>query len=213
VDRPQLSVTLGQRFARLVTNAVVRQPAAWRLFRGPFRRQFDRLAPSWEGRRRPDSLVPFERGLDALPQPPTRVLDLGTGTGIGARIVAERFPDAEVVGVDLADAMVDEARRVTPSSLGDRVCYEVADAARLPFDDGAFDLVTLANMIPFFDELARVVAPGGRVVIAFSGGPGTPIYVPADRLRRQLARRGFDDFDEVAAARGSALVARKRESD
>jgi SAM-dependent methyltransferase len=208
-----MSLTLGQRFARLVTNAVVRFPAAWRLFRGPFRRQFDRLAPSWEGRRRPDSLAPLEAGLDAVGGSPRRVLDLGTGTGIAARIVAERFVDAEVVGVDLAEEMVEEARRVTPPSLDGRVRYQVADAARLPFDDGAFDLVTLANMIPFFAELGRVVAPGGAVVVAFSGGAGTPIYVAPDRLRRQLARRGFGGFDEVAAARGFALVARKRETD
>jgi len=196
-----------------VTNAVVRLPAAWLLFRGPFRKQFDRLAPSWEGRRRPDSLVPFERGLDAVRGRPRRILDLGTGTGIGARIVAERFPEAEVVGVDLAAEMVAEARRVTPPELLDRVRYQTADAARLPFEDGAFDLVTLENMIPFFGELARVVVPGGTVVVAFSAGAGTPIYVSPDRLRRELGRRGFTDFEELNAARGIALVARKRESD
>ena len=52
----------------------------------------------------------------------------------------------------------------------------------LPYDDGAFDLVTLANMIPFFDELARVTAPGGALVFSFSGGAETPIYVPSARL-------------------------------
>jgi SAM-dependent methyltransferase len=213
VDRSRLSLTLGQRFARLVTNAVVRLPAAWRLFRGPFRKQFDRLAPSWEGRRRPDSLVPFEHGLGAVRGQPRRILDLGTGTGIGARIVAERFPEAEVVGVDLAAEMVAEARRVTPPELLDRIRYETADAAHLPYEDGAFDLVTLANMIPFFGELARVVTPGGTVVVAFSAGAGTPIYVSPERIRRELGRRGFDDFQELQAARGTALVARKLDSD
>jgi hypothetical protein len=64
-------------------------------------------------------------------------------------------------------------------------------------------------MIPFFDELTRVVAPGGRVVFGFSAGPATPIYVPAERLRAELARRGFTDFAEVAAGPGTALLARK----
>jgi SAM-dependent methyltransferase len=213
LDRPGIALILGQRFARLVTDVVVRQPRLWRIFRTPFRRQFDQLAPSWEGRRRPDTLTPFERGLGALREPPRRVLDLGTGTGVAAFTVARRFPEAEVVGVDFAAAMVDEARRLTPPELRERVRFEVADAAELPFADGAFDLVTLANMIPFFDELARVVAQGGAVVIAFSGGSGTPIYVAPDRLRRELARRGFDDFEELPAARGVALVARKRATD
>ena len=58
-------------------------------------------------------------------------------------------------------------------------------------------------MIPFFDELARVVAPGGAVVFAFSGGADTPIYVPSERLRGELGRRGFADFAEFVAGRGT----------
>ena len=55
--------------------------------------------------------------------------------------------------------------------------FEAADAEQLPYPDGSFDLVSLANMIPFFEELARVTAPGGAVVFSFSAGPETPIYV------------------------------------
>jgi SAM-dependent methyltransferase len=85
----------------------------------------------------------------------------------------------------------------------------VADASRLPYGAGAFDLVTLQNMIPFFDELARVTAPGGAVLIAFSAGAATPIYVPSDRLREELGRRDFSEFADVSAGRGSAILAWK----
>ncbi len=199
-------MTLGQRFARVVTDLVVRRPILWRLFRGLLRRVFDRLAPTWDARRKPDSFAPVEAALDRLPTPPRRVLDLGTGTGSVARIVAARFPDADVVGADFSQGMLDEARRRTDSS---RVRYEHADAERLPFEDASFDLVTLANMIPFFDELARVVDPGGHVVVAFSAGPETPIYVPQERLRRELEVRGFMEFAEVSAGRGTGLLATK----
>jgi hypothetical protein len=64
-------------------------------------------------------------------------------------------------------------------------------------------------MIPFFDELARVVKPGGQALFAFSMGAGTPIYVPAERLRTELGRRGFTEFAEFAAGNGTALLARK----
>ena len=64
-------------------------------------------------------------------------------------------------------------------------------------------------MIPFFDELARVVAPGRHLVIAFTGGSETPIYVPPERLRGALGARGFAEFAEVLAGRGTALLARK----
>lgn len=195
----------GQRFARIATDVVVRRPALWRVFRGPLRRAFDRLAPAWDGMRLPDSFAPVEAGLAALETAPQRVLDLGTGTGAVARVVADRFPEADVTGVDLSPKMIEVAR-----GKGTRVRFEVADAERLPYGDDAFDLVTLGNMIPFFDELARVTAPGGHVLFAFSGGEQTPIYVAPERLRDELASRGFADFADFSAGRGTALLARKR---
>lgn len=195
----------GQRFARFVTDVVVRRPALWRVFRRPLRRAFDRLAPVWDEMRLPDSFAPVESALAALPERPRNVLDLGTGTGSVAQLVAERYPEAEVTGVDVSARMIDVARAKRT-----RVRFEVADAERLPYDEGAFDLVTLGNMIPFFDELARVTAPRGHVLFAFSGGDQTPIYVPSERLRAELAGRGFAEFADFSAGRGTALLARKR---
>jgi malonyl-CoA O-methyltransferase len=200
----------GRRFARLTTRAVVARPRLWRLFRGPLRSQFDRLAAGWEGRLGPEALLPLDAALDRLPSQPRRVLDLGTGTGKAARVVGRRFPHAEVVGVDLSPAMIEEARKVLPAELSGRVRFEVADASRLPFEDGAFDLVVLLNMIPFFGELARVTAPGGLVVAASSFGPQTPIYVPPETLRKRLAPLGFGDFEELAAGEGIALLATRK---
>jgi ubiquinone/menaquinone biosynthesis C-methylase UbiE len=200
---------LGQRFARLATEAVVRNPRLWRLFREPIRRQFDGLAPEWDSRRSEDAVAPLEAALERIDPPPRDVLDLGTGTGLGAFAIARKFPDADVVGVDLATEMVERARANTPPELEASVRFEVADASRLGYDDGAFDLVTLANMIPFFDELARVLRRGGHVVFSFSAGPETPIYVPPERLQEELGRRGFADFAEIIAGHGSGLVARK----
>jgi hypothetical protein len=105
--------------------------------------------------------------------------------------------------------MVERARSKLSETDGDRIRFEVADASRLPYGDASFDLVTLQNMIPFFDELARISAPGAALVIGFSAGPETPIYVPGERLRTELGRRGFTDFEDVSAGRGTALVALK----
>ena len=207
----QLAQRLGQRFARVTTNAVVRLPALWRLFRGPMRLQFDRLAPVWNSMRRPDSLASFERALDEIEAPPRRALDIGTGTGAAAFEIARRWPDAEVIGVDLSQAMLAEAAATTPPELSSRLRFEWADASRLPYQDGSFDLLALANMIPFFDELDRVSAPGARVIFSFSGGAETPIWVPPERLRDELSRRGFSDFADFQIGRGTSLLARKRE--
>ncbi|MDQ3858812.1 MAG: methyltransferase domain-containing protein, partial [Actinomycetota bacterium] len=99
-----------RRFARLATRAVVAFPRLWRLFRGPVRAQFDRLAASWESRRGPEDVASLAAALETLGSTPARILDLGTGTGRAARLLARRFPSAEVVGVDLSPLMIDEAR-------------------------------------------------------------------------------------------------------
>lgn len=201
--------TLGRKFARLTTNQVVRRPWAWPLFRWLTRRQFDRIAPDWDEMRSQDAFAPLEVALESLETSPRRVLDLGTGTGRAAFLLARRYPDAEVVGVDLAPAMLAEARKLTPPELASRVRFEEADAEHLPYPDASFDLVSLANMIPFFPELSRITAPEGAVVFSFSGGAETPIYVPPEVLRTELSRRGFTEFADFAAGNGTALVARK----
>jgi len=204
-----IAPALGRRFARLATNAVLAKPQLWRLVRAPMRRQFHRLAGEWDSILGEDHLDAYDAALGAIPTPPARALDVGTGTGDGAFAIARRFPEAQVVGVDLAAAMVNEARRKTPATLEQRVSFETGDASKLPFDDASFDLVAHANMIPFFDEVARLVAPGGYVVFSFSGGAQTPIYVPPERLRRELAARNFTDFVELTGGRGTSLLARK----
>jgi len=201
---------LGRKFARFTTNQVVRRPRAWRLLRGLTRLQFERLAPVWDRMRSPEAFAALEAALDSIETAPRRALDVGTGTGAAAFILAQRWPEADIVGVDLAGGMLAEARRKAPPELADRVHFEEADAERLPFANGSFDLVTLSNMIPFFDELARVLQPDGSIVFAFSGGDETPIYVPPERLREELSRRGFADFADFAAGSGTALVARKQ---
>jgi SAM-dependent methyltransferase len=197
-------MTLGQRFARVVTQAVVRAPFLWRVFRGPMTRQFDRLAPEWDSTRvSRERLAPMLAALDAVPDV-QRVLDVGTGSGAVARLLSERWPDAQVTGVDVSPGMVEEARR-----LGSGEHYDVGDASALPYPDASFDLLTLNNMIPFFDELARVTAPGGHVAIAYSRGSGTPIWVPVERVRAELERRGFLHVADFRVGPGVALLARR----
>src|SRR5205823_8871220 len=112
----------------------------WRCFRGRLTRQFARLAPEWdETRVSRERLAPMIAALDAV-SPPRRALDVGTGSGAVARLLAERWPDSEVTGVDVSPGMVDEARRLGTER------YDVGDAAALPYDAETFDLVTLNNM-------------------------------------------------------------------
>jgi ubiquinone/menaquinone biosynthesis C-methylase UbiE len=200
-------VTAGQWYARVVTVVVVRSPRLWGLFRGRLTGMFDRLAPQWDGiGASPNRLLAIGAAFEAVPDPPRTVLDVGTGTGSVARLAAERWSEADVTGVDVSPGMIAEARRTTAS---DRVRFEVGDASALPLPDGAFDLVSLNNMIPFFDELARVTARGGHVAIAYSRGPQTPIWVPLDRVQNELRAREFTHFADFQAGEGRSLLARK----
>jgi ubiquinone/menaquinone biosynthesis C-methylase UbiE len=98
------------------------------------------------------------------------LIDVACGTGIVARIARERLgPDARIVGVDLAPAMLAVARSVSPS-----IDWRHGDAASLPVKDGEqFTLATCHQGIQFMPDkgavvrqMRRVLAPGGRVAIA-----------------------------------------------
>jgi ubiquinone/menaquinone biosynthesis C-methylase UbiE len=179
------------------------------VFRPLVRKQFDSIAGSWDEMRSPGHLAAYEQALESVDPAPARALDLGTGTGQGAFAIARRFPEAQVVGVDLAERMLAEAGRKTPEELRDRIAFEVGDASKLGYPNESFDLVAHANMIPFFDELDRMLAPGGQTLFAFSVGASTPIYVTPERLRSELERRGFTEFADIEAGEGTALLARK----
>jgi demethylmenaquinone methyltransferase/2-methoxy-6-polyprenyl-1,4-benzoquinol methylase len=106
--------------------------------------------------------------------PGSRVLDVATGTGDLALELAGRVsPAGEVLGSDFSEAMLDRARAKAgrlPDSLRPR--FEWADAMSLPYPDDAFDSATVGFGARNFDdlaqglaEMARVVRPGGRVVV------------------------------------------------
>jgi SAM-dependent methyltransferase len=197
---------------RVSSVLVTRVPALWPVLRKPTRRFWERNAAGWDDRsdaelsKRVEPLLAACERLDAEPR---RILELGTGTGAGALALARRYPEAEIVGVDLAAAMVEAAEAKVPAELRDRVRFEVADVTALPFDDAAFDTVVQLNLPAFFDATARVVRPGGHVVVASSLGAATPYYTPDAVLRRGFARRGVEQVATGAAGRGTYFVARR----
>ena len=202
----QQVIAVGKRYARFATRVAVSHPRLWPLVRAPLRWNFDYIAPVWDACRAGADTGPLDAIAASVAREPRRILDLGTGTGFAARHLAEGFPGAEIVGADLSPGMLEEARRLTSSP---RIRYEQADAAKLPFGEGEFDLVVLVNMIPFARELARVTAQDGVVGIVFSGGAGTPIYAPPERLRRALTGAGFRSVEELDTGEPITLLARR----
>ena len=103
-----------------------------------------------------------------------RVLDLGSGAGTDSLIAAQMVGETgRVTGIDMTPAMLSKARTAAAAIGAANVEFVEADAERLPFPDGSFDVVIsngVIDLIPdkdaVFSELFRVLALGGRLQIA-----------------------------------------------
>jgi tRNA (cmo5U34)-methyltransferase len=107
-----------------------------------------------------------------------RILELGTGTGETARRLLTRHPEASLLGVDVSETMLEEARAALSP---ERVELRVARLEE-PLPDGTFDLVASALAVHHLEEsdkaqlfarVARALEPGGRFVLA-------DVVVPTD---------------------------------
>jgi ubiquinone/menaquinone biosynthesis C-methylase UbiE len=194
-----------------MTALIARAPVLWPLLRPWTRRYWDDRAATWNQRVDRSSaayLAALAAGLLRVRPEPERALELGTGLGDGALLIAREFPLARVRGVDLSEGMIRRAQRRIGLDPEGRVAFRVADAADLPYEDDSFDLVAQLNMPPFFAETARVLRPGGHFVIAASFGPATPFYTPESVLRRGFARVGLEQVESGTAGDGTYWVAR-----
>ncbi len=95
---------------------------------------------------------------------PWRVLDVGCGTGALLRQAAQRFPQAQLVGIDPAPRMVTAARTATPTGLP--IQFVHACAEHLPFADGSFDLAISTLSFRHWSDQAAGVAEIRRVLTA-----------------------------------------------
>jgi SAM-dependent methyltransferase len=197
---------------RVINGLVARAPFTWPLLRAMTNRFWDRAAVTWDqrvDRAGPEYLGPLASALLHVRPEPERALEIGTGLGDGALLIAREFPHARVRGIDISGEMVRRAQARIGLDPEGRVAFKVADAADLPFEDESFDLVAQLNVPPFFAEIARVLRPGGFVVIAASFGPSTPFYTPESVLRRGFRRRGLETVETGEAGQGTYLVARR----
>jgi SAM-dependent methyltransferase len=196
---------------RALNGTVARAPWLWPVLRPAMRRFFDRSAPGWDertGAGSVDHLEALATATAGLSPAPERILDLGTGTGVAALFLAREFPRASVRGVDVSEEMIRLASAKVGLDPEGRIAFKVADASSLPFPDGHFDLVAQVNMPPFFAEIARVLAPGGHVIVASSSGEATPFYTPPSVLERGFRRQGIDAVDAGRAGSGTYFIGR-----
>ena len=100
------------------------------------------------------------RALAGVPTP--RVLDLGCGTGALAERLLDAIPGCRLTGLDLSPRMVEVAR----VRLHDRAGVLLGDAERLPFHDGAFDVVVCNDSFHHYPDPERAAFQAWRVLVA-----------------------------------------------
>jgi len=141
-------------------------------------RMFDKIAPRYDLLNRVLSLGIDvwwrRRALGYLrPAAPKEILDVATGTADVAIMAAKILKPERVVGVDIANQMLDFGRiKIKREALDSTITLETGDSEDLHFPDASFDAVTVAFGVRNFEnlgkglsEMLRVLRPGGRIVI------------------------------------------------
>lgn len=145
----------------------------------------------------------------AEPAPGQRYLDVGTGNGAAAIGMARAY-QLEAVGVDVDAAQIRLARAASNGL--EQVRFMTLDGRELPFDDGAFDIVSafkVTHHIPNWEaalaEMIRVLKPGGHFVYSDLMAPRW-LAVVGGRLVKEAGYPTAAALAEVAAAQNLALV-------
>ncbi len=118
------------------------------------------------------------------------VLDVGAGVGGPARFLAASY-GCRVTGVDLSEPFVQAARYLTErTGQGSQVSFETGSALELPFADGGFDVALLQHVAmnisdrpQLYQEMRRVLKPGGRFATFDIVATGSEIYYPVPWAR------------------------------
>ena len=142
------------------------------------RRMFDKIAPSYDRLNHALSLGIDRRwrrtAVDALgTHQPQQILDIATGTGDFALLLAKRIKPQHIVGADISEGMMAVGReKVKEEGLQNVISFQYEDCMQLSFPDGSFDAVTSSygvrnfqNLDKGLQEMQRVLRPGGHLLI------------------------------------------------
>ena len=138
-----------------------------------------------------------------------RILDLGCGEGMASRLLAERTgPGSEILGVDIADEMIRNAR-LRSSGLAN-LSFRRGVAEQLPCPDNSFDQALSVEAFYYFknqqkalQELFRVLKPGGRLFLVICLHKDNPEAFPeVDEVKMPVHIRSADEYRAMLRIEG-----------
>ncbi len=139
---------------------------------------------------------------------PERVLQVACGDGDAALFLAREFPRARVRGIDAdAENVAAAGRRVGLDPEG-RIAFKRGGPRKIPYPDDNFDLVAVVDARPSAGELARVLRPGGHLILTATRGAPTGGGATGWLLGRALRARGFELTEEERAGEGGFAILR-----
>ena len=139
---------------------------------------------------------------------PERALVVECGDGDAVLFLAREFPAARVRGADSSPALVRAAAARVGLDPEGRVAFKLGKPGSLPYPDGFFDLVAQVRGRPAPTEIARVLRPGGHLILARSQERRFAAAAREGLLQRRLAQRGFVAVQAAQAGSGNFVVAR-----
>lgn len=163
----------------------------------------------------------FARDVDV--EAPKKILDLACGFGKTTFSLKKKFPDAEVVGIDLAAPCLRLARRMA-TEMGLAIDWQQGDIENLPYEDNSFDLATTTmtlHELPIdairksLEEALRVLKPGGTLIALENPLIGEPLRDVLTQYHSQIIVEPFhyefrrSDMGDFAKAAGFADVETK----
>jgi SAM-dependent methyltransferase len=154
-------------------------------------------------------------------EPGARVLDVGCGTGNYTRWLAQAADGGLTVGLDASESMVAAAAARDRDA---NIAYLRGDANALPFEDGSFDVACSVGAIHLLEEplqalgeMVRVLAPGGRLLVAVTCVPresrkrrrGGVVMFGRDEVTGALREHGLQGIEQKVVGRGQFVAAQK----
>jgi ubiquinone/menaquinone biosynthesis C-methylase UbiE len=151
----------------------------------------------------------FLEGLSCVRNEPDKLLDICTGTGFAAFLIAKQFKDTKIEAVDLSNEMIriskEKAKEVNYCNL----IFRTGNAMNLDYLDNEFDMVVITNAPIYLAEAVRVLKPGGEILVAYSFGG--EVFNDAKEKIKRLFKNNRLEFEVLKSLNKGVFIFGRKE--